>query len=156
MGMKQTERDELLVRQTEALESTAHFSMRFAQALEEPGKKQRERELYAGIPPAFDFLAGGRGVRTLLQTIPGFAGLWEKQVPEAYLEVQAGLDASLTTIVHCTCGALTVLPVTGVAQCSGGRFMADGELLDPAFCCRFFFALSHADVRVRLFPGAGE
>lgn len=154
--MNGKERDALLERQVEAQEQTAHFSMRFAQALEEPLRDERDRRLYAAFPAPYSLLEGMRGARTLLKAIPGFAGLWQKEVPASHLDVIEGRDHSLTSIVHCTCGALTALPSTGVAQCSGGRFTPDGELLDPSGCCRFFFALSHTSVRVRLFPAAGE
>lgn len=102
-------------------------------------RERRRRELHAHSPLPFRLLAGGRGTRTLLGGLPGFAALWGRVVPSGYVWCVEGRSGGLHRVLVCVCGAMTALDES-VVECSGR-------------CGRFFLPLE-SSVRVKRFKGA--
>jgi hypothetical protein len=129
--VKQQERDEVALAQLQALE-------RVAGALEAPARAERHAELRASFPEPFKFLAGERGLRTMLRSFPGFAGLWEREVPVEYLgAVSDAQTRQERALVACPCGVGTVVEAGLPVECAGQ-------------CGRWFLALE-SSVRVKRF-----
>jgi len=61
-------------------------------------------------------LRGAVGVVNLARMVPGFWGLWEKRVPEGFVE-RLGVGAA----VACVCGERVVVP-EGFVECGCGRW----------------------------------
>jgi hypothetical protein len=151
--MKSAERDDLLVRQVEAAEKTTQFSMRFAQAMERSvPRDEEERAAWEAMrhPPRRIFDQAG-GVGLLLKFIPGFAALWDREIPESHLASMKGRDGSTTPIVVCPCGGMTALEELGITECSNARWRSDDpDLFDPSGCTRAFLRLEES-IRVHRF-----
>lgn len=135
--MRAGERDALLERQTWAVEAQAAAAEKILAAIQRRDEEE-ERRLRAAFPPARRLFAGERGAVTLLQAIPGFAGLWEKAVPDSHLLVVVDRDGAPWEIVLCTCGEQVALERGNLGECPGGG------------CGRWFFATGDS-VRVRRF-----
>lgn len=106
--MKRDEQDELRAREVRALEQVA----------DELQRARAERE--ASRPPA-GRLPQPLGVPAFLRSIPGFAGLWEHEVPRAYWQA-AERDGYRVAIIGCMCGESVEVAVGGLADCGCGRW----------------------------------
>lgn len=119
--MKQHERDDLLARQTAAAE-------RSAAALEAPARERRREDLSAAFPPFRRMFGGERGAVMLLRSIPGFAKLWERAVPDGYLDRVRARDGALWWIVTCPCGEHPALLPGALGDCACSRwYLATGS-----------------------------
>lgn len=123
--MNRNERDELHAAQH-------HTLVRIADALEAPQRAVRQGELLAAFPMPERIFGGERGAVLLLRSIPGFAGLWETVVPDAYVRAIQGREGEKWHIVSCPCSEHVALRPGAIADCPGGcgRFYFDtGELV---------------------------
>lgn len=113
--------------------------VRALEVLAGPVKERQERELRAAFPPLRRLLAGKQGTVSLLRGLPGFSGLWEREVPSGYVWEVPGRLGGVYRALGCVCGAMTALEES-VVECSGE-------------CGRFFLPLE-SGVRVKRFEDA--
>lgn len=123
--MRSAERDALVARQTVALE-------RQADELTRRRREAEAAELAAHKPPLRRLFGGERGAVAILRSIPGFAGLWERVVPERAILTAYDRDHVRWRIVLCECGEQVALRPGAIGECG---------------CDRFFFATG-ATIRV--------
>lgn len=82
---------------------------------------------------------GPTGAVLLLRSLPGFAALWEQQVPVEYLADACMLDGRVEVLViACPCGSAPLLELGQLVAC-------------PGECGRWMLRVEDG-VRVRLFP----
>ena len=133
--MKVDERDSLLRAHAEASERLALTLGRILGVLERPERDAARARVDALFPPPFRLLEGDRGLRTLIEAIPGFAGLWTRSVPNEYVAVASRrTDRRLMNVVACECGPVPLEPFVPT-ECVGG-------------CRRWFLLLGDGGVRV--------
>lgn len=129
------ERDQRLVA---AAESQARAAHQLTQALAAPERRLAAQELDAAFPAPRRPFAGERGAVALLRGIPGFAGLWERVVPEGFLRETTDRDSERWLIVNCPCGEHPILRPGAIVECD---------------CRRWYFSTGRT-VRVKRFEEA--
>lgn len=96
---------------------------RIADALERPELERRREDLQRAVAPGFKRpFAGSGGAILLLRSIPGFAALWERKVPESHLLRTCDREDSAATVVLCPCGAQSPIDAGEVLDCGCGRW----------------------------------
>lgn len=133
MSMKGNEHDELLRRRVDAVERQA-WALEAAERRLQDAERTAQARLLRNPPRRLFW--GDRGTILLLRSIPGFAELWEKRVPDAYLRETTARDGSQWCVLHCVCGEQLAMMLGTLADCS---------------CGRFFFHVG-SSVRVKAFP----
>lgn len=113
--MKQAERDAHLAQQTVDIH-------RLAAAAEAPERLRRDEGRNAAFPPPRLLFGGERGAVALLRSIPGFAQLWDRAVPDGYLDRVRSRDGALWWIMACPCGEHPALLPGAIADCDCGRW----------------------------------
>jgi hypothetical protein len=94
--------------------------LRRAREGREAARKATERA--PGLPPLRRLFGTERGAVALLRSVPGFASLWEREVPEDYLIETQSRDSERWTIVLCVCRQEIALRPGHIGDCSCGRF----------------------------------
>lgn len=144
--MKGDERDALEVRRTEALESIGNELRRSSTERRRRERDERRHELQRGVDALagvslMPLFAGESGQRMLMRSQPGYAALWQVEVPADCLATVCGLqDRQEWPMVSCTCGVWTTLERFSPRECEG-------------YCGRWFLALADS-VRVKRFGAA--
>jgi hypothetical protein len=119
--MKAAERDAHLAQQT------ADIS-RIAAAVEMPERRRRAEGATAGFPPMRLLFGGEKGAVALLRGIPGFAGLWDRVVPDRAILRTEDRERQVWRIVLCECGEQVALRSGALGDCACGRwFFATGD-----------------------------
>ena len=150
--MKNDERDELLRRQTDAMERQARLTSEVVDVLGRPEREKQQRLHDAHRRPPRRLLHGRRGLGVMAAALPGFGELWTQAIPDSHVLKTTGRDGEPYRIVLCPCGAQSILTDDDpLVQCRGGAFA--GDELDPTLCPRFFLA-TEDDVRVHRFATA--
>lgn len=130
----------LLERQIEISEQNARSSQVLSAALAAPEKRRCKEEQDATHPPLRIMFGGQRGAITLLKSIPGFADLWQKEVPEEYLETIMDRAGEEWHLINCPCNERPLVQSGGLTECG---------------CARWFFSTGKS-VRVHRFPVSCE
>lgn len=123
--MKSHEQDALRRREVAYARSAA----KSLDALSRHEREEHDRERTAGFPPPRRTFGGADGVKLMLRAIPGFAGLWKTEVPDAYVDRVRARDGRLCWVIRCMCGDQLGLEDEGLGECPGecGRwFMGTG------------------------------
>lgn len=141
--MKGDEHDALEVRRVEALESIG-AELRSSRSRREDDERrtrlQQGVDAVAGTPRA-PLFAGESAQRLLMCSLPGYASLWEQQVPSDHVTAVCDVhERQEWPIVRCTCGVSTTLERFAPRECEGA-------------CGRWFLALGET-VRVKRFEQA--
>lgn len=125
--MKQGERDDLQAQQTHAVRSIAG-TLRRAEL--ERKHAERDRAHGAAFPPLRRLFGGERGAVALLRSIPGFAELWRREVPERAVRDTVDREGRTWRLVTCPCGEHPALVAGAIADCSCGRwFFSTGRTI---------------------------
>lgn len=127
----QAERDRLQARQT----ADVH---RLADAVEQPLVQRRRERLEAAFPAPQRIFGAERGAVLLLRSIRGFADLWRKAVPEAYIREVQDRDGERWWLIACPCGEHPALLPGAIADC---------------LCSRWYFHVG-SSVRIKRFEQA--
>ena len=123
--MNRNERDERLVA---AAEAQAVAARELTDALSAPERRREQEALSAAFPQARLLFGGERGAVALLRGIPGFAQLWDRSVPDGYLDRVRSRDGALWWIVNCPCGEHPALLPGAIGDCACERwYFATGE-----------------------------
>lgn len=131
---------ELLERQVEAAEDQARASSDLTGILSDRETRERRQQLNTEVEASFPMphrlFGGQKGAVGLLRSIPGFSGLWEKEVPTEYLEAVLDRAGEQWHLVNCPCNERPLVQAGGLADCT---------------CSRWYFSTG-STVRVKRFP----
>jgi hypothetical protein len=117
--VKGNEADELRHAEVQAQQATAHALSRVAHVLEAPAREEHERELASLRHPPRRLFGGERGTVLLLRSIPGFADLWERHVPDSHIREARDRASRAWQIVRCMCGEHSAMQAGNLAECPG-------------------------------------
>jgi hypothetical protein len=104
--MRQSERDELLDRQVQAVETQAVLLRDLLAGIRDRDRRERETRL-----PAVRHWPSTRE-----------PSLFTREVPASHILQAVDRDGKPHRVVLCTCGAQTLLPERGWCECGCGRF----------------------------------